>query len=128
MVFLFEEYSHVHAVELQIGAGATDATSRTRCVDGDGNAVDTRAANGEDTSVRAVDIVPINEDVFVDDDLCSAKGAVAAHVFVIIEADREDTAAGCGCREIGTITVIKSGSFFVLLKYFDDVCHPVCVA
>lgn len=85
LAILFEERVHHLAVDLQIGAGGQGGTRGTAItVDGEDETVDTRAGSGEDTGTHIVTVSQVEEDVFVDDDLVSTEGAIAAQHFVIV--------------------------------------------
>lgn len=91
---------HHPAINLQTGAGSQRVTGRTSVtVDGEGEAVDTRAGNSEDTSRWIVAITKVDEDVLVEDELVVAKGAEALQTNLTGQSDREGAAAGWRRRE-----------------------------
>lgn len=99
---------HVHlpgsgqhfVVDLQRGAGGQGVTRRAGVAeDGEGEAVDTRAGNGEDAGLRTVAIAQVEEDVFVGYDLVVAVGAYALQAAFIGQSDGEGTAAGWRRRQ-----------------------------
>jgi len=94
-IFLTGSCHHL-SVNKQAGAGSQAAARRTSvAVDGEGEAVHTRAGNCEDTSVHVVTISQVDEDVFVDNkSVFTTEGAKAGHTVVIGQSDREGTAAG----------------------------------
>ena len=74
----FSGSCHQLAVNLQTGAGGQAVTRRTGVtVDGEGEAVDTRAWNSEDSGVHTVAVSQVDENVFVDDELVVTVGAKA---------------------------------------------------
>lgn len=76
-VFLTRARHHL-AINLQAGAGGQRVAGRTGVtVDGERQAVDTRAGNGEDACARIVAVTEVNEDVLVGDELVVAEGAEA---------------------------------------------------
>lgn len=91
--------SHHLAVNLQTGAGGQCVTRRTSVtVDGEGEAVDTRARSSEDTSPCIVAITKVDEDMCVGDELVVAERAKAFQIVFISQSDREGTAAGWRSR------------------------------
>lgn len=95
----FSGSCHQLAVNQQTGAGGQCVTRRTSItVDSEGDAVDTRAWNSEDTGVHTVAITQVDEDMFVDDELVVAEGAKAVQFVLTGQRDREGTAAGWRCR------------------------------
>lgn len=93
-IFIFGSCQH-NVVNLQTGAGSQGVTgSSSVTVDGEGEAVDTRAGNGEDTGSCIVAITQVDEDMFVDDEHVITEGAKAFEICSGVQTDREGTAAG----------------------------------
>jgi len=74
----FKESSHHFAINEEVGAGDLGAAGQTRAVDCDGEAVDTRAWDGEDASLHVVAISQVDKDMFVDDDSVISEAIIAA--------------------------------------------------
>lgn len=87
MAILFKECRHHSAVNLQVSAGGQGATRNSCTVDSDGEAVDTRAGNSEDTSLQVVAATQVDEDMFVDNELVFSEGAKANQTSVIVKSN-----------------------------------------
>lgn len=97
-VFLARPGQHP-AVDPQAGAGSQRAGGRTGVtVDGEGEAVDTGAGDGEDASPCVVAIAEVDEDVLVGDEPVVEERSEAFQSFLIGQSNGEGAAAGCGSR------------------------------
>lgn len=63
-------------------------------MDGDGEAVHTRAGGGEDAILHIVALSQVDEDMLVDDEPVLSEGAKAVQFLVIVKSDREGAAGG----------------------------------
>lgn len=74
----FSGACHHLVVHLQTSAGSQGVTRRTSvAVDGEGEAVDTRARNSEYTGGLTVATSQVDEDMFVDNEPIITEGAIA---------------------------------------------------
>lgn len=89
----FDESGHCYAIDQQIGAGSRGSAGGTP-VDGDGEAVHTRAGDGEDAILHIVALSQVDEDMLVGDEPVLSEGAKAVQLLVIVKSNREGTAAG----------------------------------
>lgn len=88
LVFLTLLRDH-QAVNLQTSTGGQFGVRGTSiAVDGEGQTVDTRARNGEESSVLIVAVTQVDEDVFVDDILRGGEGAQAFETLVRVKSYR----------------------------------------
>ena len=71
------------AVNLQTGTGSQVVTRRTSVtVNSEGEAVDTRVGNSEDTGVHTVATTQVKEDMLVDDVAVDTEGAIALKMII----------------------------------------------
>lgn len=99
------------AVHLQTSTGGQFGVRGTSiAVDGEGQTVDARARNSEDTGVLVVAVSEVDEDVFVDDILAGGEGAQAFETLIRVKSDRCGDVAGwrqrCKVKTKGYTSVI----------------------
>lgn len=99
------------AVYLQTSTGGQFGVRGTSiAVDGEGQTVDARARNSEDTGVLIVAVSEVDEDVFVDDILAGGEGAQAFETLIGVKSDRRGDVAGwrqrCKVKTKGYTSVI----------------------
>lgn len=98
---LFSGSRHHLAVDHQTGTGSQGVARRTGvAVDGECEAVDAGAGDGEDTGVEIVAVSQVDEDVLVGDELIVAEGAEAVQGVAVGQGDGEGASAGWILKEI----------------------------
>lgn len=81
---------HCFAIDLQTGAYRQRETGRAGVtVGGDGQAVDAREGDGEESGFRAVGRAKVKEDIFVDDDAVGGKRPETSEIISSVQSSSE---------------------------------------